>query len=509
MKWAVVIISLALNGWLTRGEAQEARYTPDQIKQFIASARTIEAAQPPADLIRKIEQSVSENDPGTQRLSQISSNDLPDRQSDVIMWDNIPYFRYYSQKDSSRYILHPMRTGRFFVGNASGALVGAVKDAVLGLSYELPNGGLAWYYPRHYKVARMLGEQLKYSAISQGTLLAGFAAVAKEQPKLASDAAERTLLALDWPFEKGGVNLNNMAVLEMPSFAGPPEIILNGWIDALLHMRDYGVLAKNERALETFRNNINFLAEILPNFDAPDANISRYSDLSPYRAKVTLERPEDAGSLRILYVPKVKSLNAIIVPLQRTKDPENFSIYENQIFRQNGRNATVWLSCSQLYDTVVLANTASLQVNIPRGLMDRLASAPGVAGEPITMTSYPLIDGTSYSVVEADRGLICGYPTNFAKYSSENFYHSYHVVSLLLLAMGLHVTDDQRLVMIRWALHWLDDMDRVSKAEGLKFRNLQLMLESINDGKIEVSFTDFSELLEAAQQELMLDAGRH
>jgi hypothetical protein len=457
------------------------------LQDDLARAVVIDPVQPPPAVIEKIEQQPQLGQP---------------YRPNVLMKDGISYDRYHALREGSEYVIHPMRMGRFLLENAKGTLARTLTDAAVGLALELPNGGLAWFYPKHYRVSRMMGDRQKYSTISQGTLLSGLAAMAQSNPGIDMALAKKTYLAMLWPFEKGGTNLANRAVLEMPSFAGPPEIILNGWIDALLHTRDYVALSGDEEARQFFRANVAFLAEILPNFDAPDANISRYSDLSPYQVQVTLASPTDVDSLRILYRPMKDSLPSILVPLARTKDPKNYSNYENQILSQDGRSAQVWVSCSQLYDTVLLADTDQMILEVGSGVLDRKQSAPGPNGKTLKLVGVPVDGRTQHITLGTSNGLICGYPTNFSKSKKDNFYnfyHVYHVVSLMLLALGGDVEVEQQKVLIRWALKWYEDMREIQSSEKLGFRDPQELLEGTNRTLAVVQHRNFEGLLANAR----------
>lgn len=446
-------------------------YTPEQIASFLEKAQKIEPVQPSSELIRSIERSVSPEDEGLKKIG------------DVLVKDNLPYFFYKSQKNGDRAIIHPMRTGTFLLKAAEDAETPAYVSAFVNLAHELPNGGLAWYYPRHYNVSRMLGTHLKYSAISQGSIIAGLSAASKHNERISSKLAERAFSAMYWPFEKGGVNLYDVAVLEMPSFAGPPEIVLNGWLDALIHIRDYGVEQNDARAIGLFKKNIAFLAKILPNFDVSDQNISRYSDLSPYRVKATTDSEQSVGSMRVLYIPKISELKPILVPLKPTADTGNFSPYENQMFKRDGKSAFVWLSCSQLYDTVLVADSASLSLEMKVGAYDRKASTPGLRGKDYKPFIYQGKD-ISYAVISPNDGPICGYPTNFSIRGDENFYHAYHVAALLILGMGDFIAEDQKKQLIGFAIKWYGDIDILERKEGLKFRDLSSVLNGIGKGRL-------------------------
>ena len=463
------------------------------IQAELDAATEISKVQPSAELIERIELQPSLDDPDVRRAIDLDPKDYPYRPSTALVRHGLPFFEYYALREGSRHVVHPMALGRFLLRNASGGSADKVLSGALGVAHHLPNGGLAWYYPRHYRVARMLGKNLKYSSISQGTIIAGLTAMAHAgtaDPAIASKAFEAML----WPFELGGVNLANLAVLEMPSFAGPPEIILNGWIDALLHIRDHGEISRNQNALDFFKSNVSFLSKILPNFDAREARISRYSDVSPYRAKVRLAAPEDFAGLQLLYRPKIDGLPAIRVPLESPSDAAEVSIYDNRIIRQNGRDAQVWLSCSQLYETVLVSQSSEMTVAIGAGKIDRKATTPGSQGNQLSFESRQ--DG-NYRVVEiaADDGLICGYPTNFSKPGGRNSYHAYHIVGLMLVAMSPGLDEPVRKTLIQWALKWKTDYEYLEKNEGLSFIPLQEMLLDIGSNQALVKYTDFDILL--------------
>ncbi|MGK2741203.1 D-glucuronyl C5-epimerase family protein [Tepidicaulis sp. LMO-SS28] len=408
------------------------------LAEDLRRATTIEAVQPPDSLIESIEHRPDEDAPEVFFTTDFTKQQLPYQLTNVLVENDLPYYPYYALKEGSNHVMHPMALGRFLLRNANGTKAEDLKQAALNIAYELPNGGLAWYYPRHYRVARMLGSKLKYSSISQGTILAGLTEMAAAHGDPTFRDAKAAFEAMRWPYEKGGVNLANRAVLEMPSFSGPPEIILNGWIDALLHIQDYAETTGNVEAREFFKRNVEFLAEIVANFDADSARISRYSDVSPYRIKVTLSRPGDVDTLELLYLPRIDGLPSIRVPLERTADADNFSPYENQIWRQNGRIAFVWASCSQHYDTILVSRSDEMVAEVDSGIVSRRQSTPGKGGTIVVKESG--VDGDfRYVTFNKGDGLICGYPTNFSKGGKYNYYHVYHIVGLMLLAASPEV----------------------------------------------------------------------
>lgn len=477
--------------------AGEARYSEKDINVYLADAITVDPVQPSPETIARIEQTFAIESPDIQPSVGFSESELPRPSSQVALNHDVPFATYLYGKHEDRYIFHPMQAAGFLRHNAAGSKAGDIARAIAMLGVELPNGGLAWYYPRHFNVSRMLGTRLKYSAIAQGALVVGLAATAENHADVDPSLAEKALLALKWPFERGGVNLEDVALLEMPSFDGPPEIILNGWLDALLNLRVLANDTGNSEAESIFRRNVSFLARILASFDAADAGISRYSDVSPYRANVTLIRPEDIDTLRLLYIPRLPELKPVQVQLRQAGEGER-SVYDNAILQRQGSTAVIQLSCSQHYETLLVSKSPAMGLSMLKGRVDRTASTPSASGDPVTLKSAE-IDGGSYVSLGPETGLICGYPTNFTK-AGKNSYHVYHVVALLVLALGSDVDEDERQVLLSWALKWNDDINALKTNEGLAFQDPDQTLISINTDRRLVPHAKFAELLAEAKR---------
>ena len=69
--------------------------------------------------------------------------------------------------------------------------------------------------------------------------------------------------------------------LELPLFYSPPEIILNGWLHALLNYGDYVTEFPNLENRAIWNRNIRYLVDLLPSFDDPENRISLYSNTTP------------------------------------------------------------------------------------------------------------------------------------------------------------------------------------------------------------------------------------
>lgn len=492
-------LALAAEAWADAGQA-----ALDLPALERAAIRLGEPFQPDSAQIERFSAVVRPGDPGTISSQDASPEMILMRGQTFVLRDDLPYYGYAYLKEDDGYVVHPMRLGRFLLDNHMSPRIDAFVKAAGDVAVTLPNGGLAWYYPRHFLNARMLGPYLRYSGISQGTLLSGMTAVGLADPEVGLGPAKRVFAAMQFPFAEGGVNLADRAVLEMPSYHGAPEIILNGWLDALLHLADYVRETGDVEAKQFLDQNVAFLAEILPVFDDPEHRVSRYSDLSPYRLRLTLARPEDADGLRVLYLPRFDGLPSFVVPLTTLDNGGGKpSPYDNQIVATNGKVVHAWVSCSRLYTTYVLSPGASLGGTLETGVVDRQRAAPGFGGETVQLQGDVMPGGAYVLLDSTSDGLICGYPTNFAKNGDTNFYHVYHVLSLMLLARSI---DDLALeserVLLEWAERWLAYVESADLPDGLKFSALDDVLKGANANQLRKEADSADELVAWARRRL-------
>jgi hypothetical protein len=339
------------------------------------------------------------------------------------------------------------------------------------LLVTLPNGGLAFYYPKTFKVQRMIGNLYRYSAYAQGSMVETYLRLHQKYPgKDYLKMAEKAYLSMRFPYEKGGVGLSDRAFLEFPNYNSIPEIILNGWLDALVHVRNYAEYSKDEEALALVQSQIEFLSVVLPYYDAPSLRLSRYSDVSPYLFSVYSDNLEPEGinqePLRIvlLHQPKVKGLKPYAYFLSsegfRPEALKTKSIYENYIVSTKPKRSTFRASLSRLYDNVILVNAPKSNLGYYPGSYDPMASSPVqkptseqivVRGKPVgkrIREAYTMFDLDKTSMDET-----LGYPTNFLKPGNQNFYHMYHIITLFATAATI---DDFELKqnLARWGLKW-------------------------------------------------------
>ena len=374
-----------------------------------------------------------------------------------LFYKEIPYSRYLGE-----WQFHPGRIGGFLTTNKQAPRVAKAARSILQYFVELPNGGLALYYPSTIRTARLQVNEPIYSGIAQGQLLAGFTRLIRdgfnpEKGRDWRDIAARIAKSLAFPFEKGGVCVDGKIVLEAPNFRACPEIILNGWMDALLHLHDYLHFVPDREMQELFERNVAALVELLPQFDAPEAKLSRYSDLCPYVFRAHFDGAVRGPAPRAIveYLPLNPGYSPYVIGnLWAAGPPLRKCIYENKIERAGSSFMDLTLSVSGLYDTRVHIGAECARMTFDPGTFNASSTVPRRSLQSRSLTPQVRDDGwTTFLIRSSENDLIPGCPTNFMK-DGENFYHLYHVVALYELAL---VTADpsQRKILTESASKWL------------------------------------------------------
>ena len=411
----------------------------------------------------------------------------------TIVVDGVPFAQYWQLDEPDKYVFHPMVWGRYVFENDDPAFAARLPELVGRTGHDLPDGSVAFYYPNHYPLNRMSGPDLMYSAISQSELLAGFVAAAdRSGSDEVARIAERVLGGLLFPYESGGVNLDGLALLEFPLFRSNPEIILNGWLHALLHLNDWAIVHDDAEAARILERNLEFLVSNHAVWYDGARNVSRYSDTSPFRA--VLEGARDDQSYRVFFDARNGLLRDYVhAPVD---DPDGeYSGYDTRFVSRKGRTATLGTTCSGLFDTVI-ASDAAFSLRFRPHVFDPTRATPSL-GDGETIIESSEVGGGFHEVrIEAGTpGLICGYPTNFAKANGRNFYHGQHIVALsYLAAFGAFddnaLKDDLQSIAEEWRVRTAAYASRTLD----DFEPLQVVLDSINRGKVLTQATTISEL---------------
>ncbi len=376
-----------------------------------------------------------------------------------LFYKDIPYSQYLGE-----WQFHPGRIGGFLTAGRLSPRLVATARRVQDYFVELPNGGLALYYPRSIRTARLQVNEPIYSGIAQGQLLAGFTRLIRDGVKADADGDWHRIAAaiaksMTFPFEKGGVCVDGKVILETPNFRACPEAILNGWIDALIHLNDYLQFVP-DKDMETFYGrNIEALIEMLPAFDDQRAALSRYSNLCPYTFRVHFAAVRNASPSRVMidYVPVTAGYSSFaIADLWHPGAELRKCIYENKIENNKSSSMDLALSVSSLYELQIRVAADCARITFDPGTFNETSTVPQRTLRTRSLPPASSFDGqfTTFVVNAAEQDLIAGCPTNFMKYG-QNFYHIYHVVALYELAL---TTPDpaHKKVLTDFAAHWMD-----------------------------------------------------
>jgi hypothetical protein len=415
-----------------------------------------------------------------------------------VVKDHIPYRAYAGLKEKGVYVIHPMALGAYGFRSAGSQEGDEVLEAAWKIGVPLPNAGMAWYYPKHYANSRMLGPDICYSAISQSQILSGFLKIRMQHPSPETIPVQKVFKAFLYPYKAGGISLFDVALLEWPLFRSAPEIVLNGWLKALLDISDYYKVTGDPEAKNLLKRNLQFLAKVLHHFDVPDRHLSRYSDLCPYRILIRFQSSKEP-SFRVRYESRFPEILSMEVPIEVLDNPGKYSIYDNQILRRRPHDLLATISLSRLFATVLTSDADAFTVEMRAGVYDGKKIMPGHTGKKLLMESESCAGGSRIDFNGVRKDLIIGYPTNFAKGGRKNTYHVHHVVALLYLARSSEMKASIRRALIRWALRWSAYMERATVPKGCAFEDPQIVLKGINYAKVIVTVTSFAELISWAR----------
>jgi len=414
--------------------------------------------------------------------------------------DGLPYTWYPTVSADQRVrVLHPGPIGRRLFKLADQA--DAAREflaAMQNVGVRLPNGGLAFYYPKQIRIARLEGPDYVYSGMTAADVLAGYTAVLKKNPSAKSwcDARE-AFLAMSYPWDKGGVNLAGRAILELPLFRSAPEIVLNGWLHALLFLQDYVTLTGDAEAADLLNNNVKFLASTLSHYDDETVGLSRYSDLSPYSISITCERDAEP-CFYMYYKARCAGLDDVMIPLRILPDEFGRSLYDNQLISWNARTGKgkATISFTQKYDGYLVSNKGPFTITIDTGRHDWQATVPKSGGKRVQLASQPL-PGQEGHVADLQQidSAFRGNHTAFTKEGRKNYYHVQHVVALLYLARsGAWQKEDQE-ALTHYAVKWLGYMQNTIPPLDMAFATPQEVFAALHRGKAIRRFEKVEDLL--------------
>lgn len=497
-RWWLIVLAVLLIGAVIATTLHES--IPDQpiaqsdtesfqfdVSSFLHARRIVDYEQPTPELAEVISAVYSSSD------KDVSV--IPESSKGFVLIDNVPFYHYW-QDEVKRYVFHPMAYGTFLARLYCDEPVERYVDAAIATAQDLPNGGLLWYYPNNYRLNRFLGPDLSPSAISQGQILGGITSLDERCQTDLSETARRVFLGLSFDYYDGGVNLEDRALLEIPLFRSAPEIILNGWLRALLNLNNYVEDYRDPRAKELLSANIRFLADSLENFHDEETGLSLYSDLSPYRVRVHHEA-EKPHRLTVFYKARSDDLDDLAFDL-KVIEHDTRSPYDNQIIRQTQVFTDIWISCSQNYETYLVSDRP-VTLSFSTGEYSPRRSTPGTGGTRIELGSD---SGERYYVAHVTSvrdKLFCGYPTNFSKLG-ENCYHTYHVVALACLIVVADMPNETSASLRTWMERWIRVIESSDHPQELAFASYDKILSGLVRHKTFTLTDDWDTLLRMARE---------
>lgn len=424
-----------------------------------------------------------------------------------IINSGIPYYRYWQLKDKKAYVFHPMAFGRYLFNNGDEIFSDSISlKNITKVAYRLPEQtGLAYYYPEHYPLNRMLGPDIVYSAIGQSEILAAYLNVDSAYGQR-EYFVKKSLSALIFDYYKGGTNLCNKALLEIPLFRSAPEIILNGWLHAMLHLNDYCRIYEDTLVENILRSNIDFFIQHNENWYDAGKNISLYSDMAPYKATISFDDSVlvKERTVHIWYVSLEEGIRNQVVELH-PNDTVKFGAYDNHIFAISGNSAKIYFNCSALFDTYITADEP-FSVSFYTGSYDPVLSTPNSGGNKIILESNYSIDN-GYHLIDFNglrSQLMQGYPTNFAKQNGKNYYHVHHIISLMYLGNFCYAIDEiKRLKLLEIAKRWYSRTTEFKYSDISQFESPQKVFNGIIKSKVIVDVETSDELFENSGIEII------
>lgn len=316
--------------------------------------------------------------------------------SSFIVSDGIPKAKYWQGED--KYIFHPMQAGRWLYNYPTYENY----QSLLKISKKSKNGGLLWYYPNEYKLLRMIGREVT-SCISQAEFLTAFnklydlRIITKEE-----------MMKVFLSFSSNEINYDD-SLLELPLKNNYPEVILNGWQHAVIRIIDF--YKNTEIGFQFLQRTLRKMSELLIHFDDEKNKISKYSNLSPYRLKISnysnpIVKYDTHHTFKLIdYVG---------------------SIYECCL-KKSEKSGIAYIgnpyNCSP-----TIIDDSPFSIELYSGKYSPIHTTPTQGGKLIRLQSVK--SGEKHIISLKDCELFTGYPTPFTKNKNKNYYHVYHVVAL-------------------------------------------------------------------------------
>ncbi len=343
-----------------------------------------------------------------------------------------------------------------------------VMDAALKRAQPFGNAMVFWY-GADANVSRASHQH--YSALTQAYYIG---TLAKLNELLGRDSGYGRFVrqftnSLSIPASEGGVmrvRHEGWGIEELP--LEMPDLVLNGWLSALAKITTLPDSVRRRRLSKFMDNNLDLLEHLLPRYDMPALENSRYSlsgfvylRLTAASGRVILRDPRVSWSADEKFDLGVGNVNR----WQNFLVDDDVAREADGAFAGRSRSLRANLVLSQLADENAFefvawaAKPTDLRVEIMTGQYSPLTTIPAhtkwVRLETLAVTAEPRAFRVRIGAPHTD---LIGYPTNFQKSFdgvNRNVYHPIHVRGLY----HLHRYQD-RPAFSAYAKRWTEYMPR-------------------------------------------------
>jgi hypothetical protein len=330
---------------------------------------------------------------------------------------------------------------------------------------EPHHDGLVFWYGAEQDTKPVRNRARHYSGLTQSHYLVMFQRLAARTAAVEfAAAARRVLQSLLVPAQDGGVLYERdtgTIIAETP--LKPNDVVLNGWLTAMLNVKEYADLSGSEQAQSLFDSNLSALDAALPLFDVPELRNSRYGSAGFAYFKLTLpSRRLTATPYRIqdiaLQVPGERRYavtqtegsrwESWIFPtdLERFGGDEatlaNRSVRLNLVLNSLSRPAT-----NDLELTLQSPRGGTALLELWRGGYDPRSAAPSRDPAWVEIGQATIEPGENHLRFPLDWAVadLVAYPTSFLKQVKGKFFNVYHFLHVDQLRRLHDATGDPQL----------------------------------------------------------------
>jgi hypothetical protein len=333
--------------------------------------------------------------------------------------------------------------------------------------------GLVFWYGADQDTKPVRNRARHYSGLTQSHYLLMFQRLAARTGEVEfADAAGRVLRSLLVPAGDGGVlYVRDTGTIIAETPLEPNDVVLNGWLTAMVNVKEYADLSGSEQAHELFDSNLSALDAALPLFDVPELRNSRYGSAGFAYFKLTLpSRGLTAARYRAqdvaLHVPGEQRYAVAQTEGSRWEswifpaDLEHFADGEATLANRSVRLNLVLNSLSRpatndLELTLESPTGGTALLEMWRGGYDPRSAAPSRDPAWVEIGQAAIQRGANHLRFPLDWAIadLVAYPTSFLKQVEGRFFNVYHFLHVDQLRRLHEITGDPQLRVYadRWS----------------------------------------------------------